>query len=105
MEKVTFRTLSKAVDYYTNLGYTFPFDFSAGNESSAGWAIVATHRFEGFSDPADNSVLFILEDKSHQDKGLFIDAYGAARNEFMNQFLQKIPRYFPTWLILPEVLL
>ena len=102
MKNIDFRTLSKAVDYYTNLGYTFPFDFSSGNTPSGNWVIVATHRFEGFSDPSDNSVLYILENKISQKKGILIDAYGAERNENMNQFLQSVPREFPDWLVAPE---
>ncbi len=102
MNHVTFRTLSKAVDYYTCLGYTFPFDFSSADTAPACWAIVAAHRFEGFSDPSDNSVLYVLEDKNSMNKGILIDVYGAERNEQMNQFLQHVPRYFPDWLIVPE---
>lgn len=55
--------------------------------------IVKTYRFEGDSDPADNSVLYLVED---QDKtiGYILDAYGIySDNEGpgFDDFLKKIP--------------
>ena len=37
--------------------------------------IVKTYRFEGDSDPADNSVLYLVED-SDKNIGYMLDAYG-----------------------------
>ncbi|GGH11403.1 MULTISPECIES: hypothetical protein [Pedobacter] len=55
--------------------------------------IVKTYRFEGDSDPADNSVLYLLED---QDKniGYILDAYGTYSDNdgpSFDDFLKKIP--------------
>lgn len=55
--------------------------------------IIKTYRFEGDSDPADNSVLYILEDKDHQI-GYILDAYGMYSSQDVagfNDFLKKIP--------------
>ncbi|MHA4893960.1 hypothetical protein ACXZ1K_04355 [Pedobacter sp. PWIIR3] len=55
--------------------------------------IIKTYRFEGDSDPADNSVLYILEDKDHQ-VGYILDAYGMYSSQDgagFNDFLKKIP--------------
>ncbi len=38
--------------------------------------IVKTYRFEGMSDPADSSVLYMVED-SDKNIGYILDAYGA----------------------------
>lgn len=38
--------------------------------------IIKTYRFEGMSDPGDNSVLYIIEDKE-QNIGYIADSYGA----------------------------
>ncbi len=56
-------------------------------------SIVKTYRFEGDSDPADNSVLYITED---QDKnvGYILDAYGSYSDHegsSFADFLKKIP--------------
>lgn len=55
--------------------------------------IVKTYRFEGDSDPADNSVLYLVED---QDKniGYILDAYGIYSDNdgpSFDDFLKKIP--------------
>ena len=54
--------------------------------------IFKTFRFEGDSDPADNAVLYVAEDKEG-DIGYIIDAYGTYSNhegsEF-DDFLKKI---------------
>jgi len=56
-------------------------------------SIIKTYRFEGDSDPADNSVLYILEDKDH-DIGYILDAYGmysSHEGAGFDDFLKKIP--------------
>lgn len=55
--------------------------------------IIKTYRFEGDSDPADNSVLYILEDNDGQI-GYIMDAYGmytSQENAGFDDFLKKIP--------------
>ncbi|GGI27993.1 hypothetical protein [Pedobacter mendelii] len=55
--------------------------------------IVKTYRFEGDSDPADNSVLYLLMDKDMQI-GYIIDAYGIYSDNDgpgFDDFLKKIP--------------
>ena len=55
--------------------------------------IIKTYRFEGDSDPADNSVLYLLEDKEGQI-GYIMDAYGmysSQENTGFDDFLKKIP--------------
>ncbi len=55
--------------------------------------IVKTYRFEGMSDPADNSVLYLIEDKDG-DLGYMLDAYGIyTDNEgpAFDDFLKKMP--------------
>lgn len=55
--------------------------------------IIKTYRFEGDSDPADNSILYLLEDKDKQI-GYILDAYGmysSQENAGFDDFLKKIP--------------
>ncbi|MDQ7950115.1 MAG: hypothetical protein REI78_08990 [Pedobacter sp.] len=55
--------------------------------------IVKTYRFEGMSDPGDNSVLYLLLD-SDGDMGYILDAYGAYTDNdgpLFDDFLKKIP--------------
>jgi len=55
--------------------------------------IVKTYRFEGMSDPGDNSVLYLLLDKDG-DIGYISDAYGIYTDNdgpAFDDFLKKIP--------------
>lgn len=54
--------------------------------------IVKTYRFEGMSDPADNSVLYIIEDKD-SNIGYILDSYGVYSDNdgpAFADFLKKI---------------
>lgn len=55
--------------------------------------IVKTYRFEGMSDPGDNSVLYLIVDNDG-DIGYIVDAYGAYSDNagpLFDDFLKKIP--------------
>ena len=55
--------------------------------------IVKTYRFEGQSDPGDNSVLYLVEDSDH-NIGFILDAYGIYSDNIgsaFDDFLKKIP--------------
>ena len=55
--------------------------------------IVKTYRFEGMSDPGDNSVLYLVLDKDG-DIGYILDAYGIYTDNdgpAFDDFLKKIP--------------
>lgn len=55
--------------------------------------IIKTYRFEGESDPADMSALYLLEDKDGEI-GYVLDAYGTYSTHEeagFDEFLQKIP--------------
>ena len=54
--------------------------------------IIKTYRFEGMSDPGDNSVLYVVEDKDG-DIGYMLDAYGIYSDHdgpAFDDFLKKI---------------
>ncbi len=51
--------------------------------------IVNFYRFEGESDPADNSILYLIE-TSDQTKGTLIDAYGPYAQEHISQFIKQV---------------
>ena len=56
-------------------------------------AIIRTYRFEGDSDPSDNSVLYLIE-ANDGSIGYTMDAYGVYSNhegEGYDDFIRKIP--------------
>ncbi|WP_417428332.1 hypothetical protein [Halpernia sp.] len=55
--------------------------------------ILKSFRFEGDSNPADEAVLYVAEDKEG-NKGMIIDSYGAESNypgDRFDKFLRDIP--------------
>jgi hypothetical protein len=53
--------------------------------------IISFYRFEGPSDPADNSIMFVIE-TDDGDKGTLIDAYGAYADEHVNKFIAEVEK-------------
>lgn len=51
--------------------------------------IINFYRFEGASDPADNTILYVIETADEQ-KGTLIDAYGAYSDETTNKFIHDV---------------
>ena len=53
------------------------------------FSITEVYRFEGMSNPADNSVVYAVE-TSNGDKGLLLDAYGAYAESISDEMLNKL---------------
>ncbi|OAD45640.1 hypothetical protein [Polaribacter atrinae] len=53
--------------------------------------IVAEHRFEGMSNPADMSILYIIVTKN-DFKGTFLASYGGAKDTEVAEFFNEIPK-------------
>ena len=52
--------------------------------------IVAEHRFEGMSNPSDNSILYVLK-TNDETKGTILNGYGPSANLDVHEFLDSIP--------------
>ncbi|HYK76301.1 MAG TPA: phosphoribosylpyrophosphate synthetase [Daejeonella sp.] len=52
--------------------------------------ITEYYRFEGISDPEDNTVVYAIE-SNQGHKGVMIDAYGAYSDEHKAAFIMNIP--------------
>ncbi len=51
--------------------------------------IVEYHRFEGMSNPDDNSVVYAIESDDGK-KGLLVDAYGVYADEYSPEMLKQL---------------
>tara|TARA_R110002020_G_scaffold339791_1_gene554865 strand:+ start:143 stop:448 length:306 start_codon:yes stop_codon:yes gene_type:complete len=96
--KNTYSSLSVAIEDLKKKGYDTDFNLvDEGIESkhlkktwSAGQIEVEdAFRFEGMSNPADNSVLYIIN--THDgSKGLLVDAYGAYSGQISKEMIEKL---------------
>lgn len=51
--------------------------------------VINFYRFEGQSDPADNTIMYVIE-TSDGLKGTLIDAYGPYADEAVNTFMKEV---------------
>ena len=91
-------TLSEAMNDLKTRGYTYEFDFKENNiynnnddkEFSTGQLkIVEVHRFEGMSNPDDNTILYAI-DCADGSKGILVDAYGMYADPEKTKFMSDI---------------
>ncbi|MFM6975558.1 MAG: phosphoribosylpyrophosphate synthetase [Sphingobacteriaceae bacterium] len=94
-----YQTMTEAVNALAKRGYTYDFqyeDCSLYCKSinhrfrSNDLLITEVYRFEGMSDPDDNSAVYAIESKDGF-KGILIDAYGVYSDEQKALFLKDIP--------------
>jgi hypothetical protein len=84
----SYETLSEAVNDLVKRGYTTDFLIEEEKEclycaknslelSPEEFVIDEVHRFEGMTDPADESIVFAISSEKHGIKGLVINSFGA----------------------------
>jgi hypothetical protein len=92
------KTLSESVNESIAKGYTENFKvitkgLATQDEQSIyapqDVAISNFYRFEGYSDPQDNSILYLIETTDGR-KGTLIDAYGAEADVKISNFVREI---------------
>ena len=91
-------TMTSVTNKVVKDGYTAQFKvtnqglFSMSNEQTykpGEVKVINFYRFEGQSDPGDNSILYVLE-TSDGLKGTLVDAYGAYADEKVNKFMAEV---------------
>ncbi len=96
--KNTYSSLSKAIEDLKDKGYDTDFNLvDDGIESKAlkkTWnagqiEVEEAFRFEGMTNPGDNSVLYVINTHSGE-KGLLVDAYGAYSGQISQEMIQKL---------------
>ena len=55
--------------------------------------IKEVYRFEGMSNPADNSIVYAIE-CNNGDKGVIVDAYGVYQDQDTEAFIKKMKRQY-----------
>ncbi len=93
-----YRNLLEAVNGLRERGYTYDFNYGdaclfcdkiSEKFQASDLKITEYYRFEGMSDPEDNSVIYAIESKQGH-RGVIIDAYGAYSDEHKSAFISNI---------------
>ncbi len=92
------KSLSHCMEKMTQQGYTANFGVKDQHlqHMDSGHAytpdqvqVVDFYRFEGESDPDDNSILYVIETNDGR-KGMLVDAYGAYSNPEVDEFIKEV---------------
>ncbi|MBX2973695.1 MAG: phosphoribosylpyrophosphate synthetase [Flavobacteriales bacterium] len=94
-----YSTLSEAVNDLQHRGYTD--DLTAADHclicntrgvslDPAEFEIDEFHRFEGMSDPEDQSIVYAISSKNHDIKGILVNAYGPDASSFTQEMVRKL---------------
>lgn len=84
-------TLSQAINKLQIEGYTSGITpDELGTLNSSDWVIKKIQRFEGNTNPSDNSILYAIERKDGTRKALLINAYGVYNDSNINAFISKV---------------
>ena len=98
--QITYETSSEAIDQLRNKGYVEEFSLQPHSLVSSrhqielhpeDFEIIEVYRFEGASNPDDNTVIYVIETKNGH-KGLLIDAYGMYSEEVTPEMANKLRR-------------
>ncbi len=96
--KNSYSSLSVAIADLQNNGFTEDFNLiGEGIESKSlkrQWKageldVVKFYRFEGMTDPGDNTILYLIETQGGV-KGLLVDAYGVDQGEISPEMIKKL---------------
>lgn len=96
--KASYQTLSEAISDYQEKGYTTDFNLTENQLESKPFkqmwkaeelTVIKFYRFEGASNPSDNSILYVIETNDGK-KGLLVDSYGAQRSAISLELIQKL---------------
>ncbi len=94
----SYDTLSQAVDGLRKRGFITDFNLesdhlscpdAAVSLSPAEFEITEVYRFEGNSDPADESIVYAIESK-HGQKGILVNGFGISADEISEDMIEKL---------------
>ncbi len=95
----TFDTLTEAIEGMRENGYVLDFNIAFDKIQCAQnglclnpdqFEITDYFRFEGNTDPADEAILFAIESKSGDIKGLLVDGYGTSSESASDELIHKL---------------
>ncbi len=52
--------------------------------------IVGVYRYEGDTDPSEESAVYAIQKKGETEKGILIDGYGSSNNSEISEVLRKL---------------
>ncbi len=95
-KKMHYGTITEALEAFKNQGFTIDFNLEENflthdNEKyhPEDFEIVDVYRYEGATDPGDESSVYALQSKSGV-KGVYVTSYGASPDNLITKILKKL---------------
>lgn len=94
-----YETLTEAIEGLRKQGYTEDFNLKQNCIECRNGAYKIFHdefhinkffRFEGQTDPADESILYAISSEKYQLKGILVNGYGISSEPVTNEMLHKL---------------
>ncbi|HEX8378382.1 MAG TPA: phosphoribosylpyrophosphate synthetase [Pedobacter sp.] len=94
-----YQTVVEALNGLKARGFTLDFNLANGalHNTTANielqpedFSITEIHRFEGMSDPADNTIVYGIESDKYNVKGVFLNGYGVYSDDVSEELLKKL---------------
>lgn len=94
-----YQTVVEALNGLKERGYTLDFNLVSGslhnstqniNLQPEDFSISEIYRFEGMSDPADNTIVYGIVSDKYNLKGVFLNAYGVYSDDVSEELLNKL---------------
>lgn len=89
----TMKTLSMEMNRLQQQGYnTEILVDELKNLRPEDWTIDEICRFEGMSNPADNSILYAISTRDGKRRSLIVESFGADSREAYTKFISQVPK-------------
>ena len=97
--KESYGTLSETINSLVKLGYSHDFNIQEDclvchganlKLSPDEFQIDKVYRFEGFTDPDDQSILYVISSPQHNVKGTLVNGYGISADEATSKVIEKL---------------
>ncbi|MGV3706283.1 MAG: phosphoribosylpyrophosphate synthetase [Arcticibacter sp.] len=94
-----YQTMVDALNDLKKRGFTLDFNLANGVLHNSehnitlnpdDFSIAEFHRFEGPTDPADNSIVYGIESEKYHVKGVFVNGYGVYSDDLSEELLKKL---------------
>ncbi|HEY0670591.1 MAG TPA: phosphoribosylpyrophosphate synthetase [Sphingobacteriaceae bacterium] len=94
-----YNNMVEALEDLKKEGYTHDFNIHNNSLHSVNGDITLSprdfeidkfYRFEGMSDPGDNSIVYAISAPKHNVKGTFVNAYGVYADDISEELLKKL---------------
>lgn len=98
MRNNQYSNLAKAISELQKIGFTHNFSVNENGKleehkgkyySSSEVELIEFHRFDGMTNPEDDSILYVVKTSSGL-KGMVVDSYGSDGSEITSKFMNKV---------------